>query len=68
MPSRWERKCNIPGYTRLLAAIMTRSAGAVIAKNKLGAILDVFQKLLGSAANEASAFELLESIVISIPK
>ncbi|KAI0124261.1 CAS/CSE protein [Xylariales sp. AK1849] len=68
LPTIWETRGNVPGCTRLLAAIIPRTAELIVAENQLEPILGIFQKLLSGKKTEQSAFEILESIVLSIPK
>ncbi|KAH8663966.1 CAS/CSE protein [Xylariales sp. PMI_506] len=68
LPTLWETRGNVPGCTRLLSAIIPRAADQIVAENQLEPILGIFQKLLSGKKTEQSAFEILEAIVISIPK
>jgi exportin-2 (importin alpha re-exporter) len=68
VPTLWETRGNIPGCTRLLAAILPRAADLIVAENQLEPVLGIFQKLLSGKKTDSSAFELLDSIVTSIPK
>uniref|UniRef100_A0A7S1Z2N2 Exportin-2 C-terminal domain-containing protein n=1 Tax=Trieres chinensis TaxID=1514140 RepID=A0A7S1Z2N2_TRICV len=66
-PMLWERKGNIPALTRLLQAYLLKGASEIVAMGQLMGLLGVFQKLVSSKANEASAFDLLSSVVIHVP-
>ncbi|KAF4553980.1 Importin alpha re-exporter-like protein [Elsinoe fawcettii] len=58
---------NIPALVRLLTAIIPRGAQHIVANNQLEQILIIFQKLVSSKANESLGFDLLESVVGSLP-
>ncbi|KAI0593042.1 chromosome segregation protein [Biscogniauxia sp. FL1348] len=64
----WETRGNVPALTRLLAAIIPRAAQSIVAENQLQPILGIFQGLLRGKKTEQNAFDLLESIVLSIPR
>ncbi|KAI1096818.1 putative mportin-alpha export receptor [Rostrohypoxylon terebratum] len=68
MPTLWETRGNIPALTRLLAAIIPRAANSIVAENQVQPILGIFQNLLRIKKTEQNAFDLLESIVLSIPR
>jgi exportin-2 (importin alpha re-exporter) len=68
VPTLWETRGNVPGCTRLLAAIIPRAADLIVSENQVEPILGIFQKLLSGKKTEQSAFEILESIVTSLPK
>lgn len=67
MPVMWESKGNIPALVRLVSSIITRGAQYIIENNHVEPILGIFQKLLSTKANESYGFDLLESVVASIP-
>ncbi|KAI1490432.1 chromosome segregation protein [Biscogniauxia mediterranea] len=64
----WETRGNVPALTRLLAAIIPRAAQSIVAENQLQPILGIFQGLLRGKKTEQNAFDLLESIILSIPR
>ncbi|KAI2623235.1 putative mportin-alpha export receptor [Hypoxylon sp. NC1633] len=68
MPTLWETRGNVPALTRLLAAIIPRASHSIVAENQVQPILGIFQTLLSGKKTEQSAFDLLESIVISIDR
>ncbi|KAI1339053.1 chromosome segregation protein [Xylariaceae sp. FL0016] len=68
MPTLWETRGNVPALTRLLSAIVPRATPMIIAENQLAPILGIFQGLLKGKRTEGNAFDLLESIVVSIPR
>ena len=67
-PILWERKGNVPALVRLLQAYFRKAGNELVAAGHLMGILGVFQKLVSSKANEASAFELLNSIICYLPQ
>ncbi|KAI1765599.1 putative mportin-alpha export receptor [Hypoxylon sp. FL1150] len=67
-PTLWETRGNIPALTRLLVAIIPRAASTIVAENQVQSILGIFQNLLRVKKTELHAFDLLESVVISIDK
>ncbi|KAI5862877.1 chromosome segregation protein [Durotheca rogersii] len=66
LPTLWETRGNVPALTRLLAAIIPRAAPSIVAENQVQSILGIFQNLLRSKRTETNAFDLLESVVVSI--
>lgn len=58
---------NVPALVRLLTAIIPRGASHIMSNNQLEPILVIFQKLVSSKANEALGFDLIETVVGSIP-
>lgn len=68
MPTLWETRGNVPALTRTLAAIIPRAASSIVAENQVQPILGIFQNLLRSKKTEQNAFDLLESIILSIPR
>ncbi|KAI1407444.1 putative mportin-alpha export receptor [Hypoxylon sp. FL1857] len=68
LPTLWETRGNVPALTRLLAAIIPRASRSIVAENQLQPILGIFQKLLSGKKTEQNAFDLLESIVVSIDR
>ncbi|KAI0379999.1 Cse1-domain-containing protein [Hypomontagnella monticulosa] len=67
-PAPWETRGNVPALTRLLAAIIPRASQTIVAEQQVQPVLGIFQSLLASKKTELSAFDLLESIVISIER
>mmetsp|Transcript_37310 Transcript_37310/g.42627 ORF Transcript_37310/g.42627 Transcript_37310/m.42627 type:complete len:811 (+) Transcript_37310:138-2570(+) len=67
-PAAWERKGNIPALTRLLRAYLQQAPVEVLKLDCFMKIMGVWQKLISSKSNERSAFELLTSIICSIPE
>lgn len=65
--SLWEQRGNVPALVRLLQAIVPRASSMVVQNNQMRSVLGIFQKLASSKANEAYAFELLETVVRSFP-
>ena len=63
----WETRGNAPGCTRLLAAIVPRAAQDIVAENQVEPVLGIFQKLLSGKKTEPNAFDVLDSIVVSLP-
>ncbi|KAI8965620.1 Cse1-domain-containing protein [Daldinia sp. FL1419] len=68
LPTLWETRGNVPALTRLLAAIIPRASRTIVAENHIQSVLGIFQTLLGGKKTEQNAFDLLESIVISIDR
>ncbi|KAI2473802.1 putative mportin-alpha export receptor [Annulohypoxylon bovei var. microspora] len=68
MPTLWETRGNVPALTRLLAAIIPRASRSIVAENQVQPVLGIFQNLLRSKKTEQNAFDLLESIVLSIDR
>lgn len=58
----------MPGAARLLAAIIPRAADTIVGANQIEPILGIFQRLLSGKKTEQSAFEILDAIVVSVPK
>ncbi|KAI1805565.1 Cse1-domain-containing protein [Daldinia bambusicola] len=68
MPTLWETRGNVPALTRLLAAIIPRAARAIVAENHIQSVLGIFQTLLAGKKTEQNAFDLLESVIISVDR
>ncbi|KAI1814780.1 CAS/CSE protein [Poronia punctata] len=68
LPVTWETRGNVPALTRLLVAIIPRAAQLIIAENQVQPILGIFQGLLRGRKTESNAFDLLESVCLSIPR
>lgn len=68
LPATWETRGNVPALTRLLIAIIPRAAQFIVAENQVQPILGIFQGLLRGRKTEGNAFDLLETIVLSIPR
>ncbi|KAI1468522.1 Cse1-domain-containing protein [Daldinia caldariorum] len=68
MPTLWETRGNVPALTRLLAAIIPRAARVIVAENHIQSVLGIFQTLLAGKKTEQNAFDLLESVIISIDR
>ncbi|SCV72042.1 BQ2448_4736 [Microbotryum intermedium] len=66
-PALWESKGNVPALVRLLRAFLAREAQSIVDANQLPPMLGVFQHLVGSKANDAYGFELLEAIFEYVP-
>ena len=66
-PAVWETRGNVPGCARLLSAIVLRAPDYVSAQGQLEQVLGIFQKLMFSKKTEQYAFDVLESVVISLP-
>ncbi|KAI3323164.1 CAS/CSE protein [Xylariaceae sp. AK1471] len=68
LPATWETRGNVPALTRLLVAIIPRAAQSIVAENQVQPILGIFQGLLRGKKTEPNAFDLLESVALSIPR
>ena len=68
LPTTWETRGNVPALTRLLVALIPRASQYIVAENQVQPILGIFQGLLRGKKTEQNAFDLLESVVLSIPK
>jgi exportin-2 (importin alpha re-exporter) len=67
MPALWESKGNVPALVRLLNAIIPRAPEHIVRGGQLEPILGIFQKLVSSKAHETYAFELIETVISSVP-
>ncbi|KAI0012782.1 CAS/CSE protein [Xylariaceae sp. FL0662B] len=66
LPTFWETRGNIPALTRLLVAIIPRASSSIVAGNQVQPVLGIFQNLLRGKKTEQNAFDLLESIALSV--
>ncbi|KAG7194699.1 importin-alpha export receptor [Scheffersomyces spartinae] len=68
-PTVWEFRGNIPGVTRLLIAILNQDSLVFTSdiEGSLVPLFGVFQKLASSKVNDIYGFELLETILLTIP-
>ncbi|KAH8102322.1 Cse1-domain-containing protein [Cristinia sonorae] len=67
-PASWQQKGSIPGLVKLLKAFLARDTAHVISTGQYTAILAVIQqRLIPSKLNDVWGFELLQSVVQTIP-
>ncbi|KAL2414776.1 Importin alpha re-exporter [Exophiala dermatitidis] len=66
-PTLWEQRGNIPALVRLLSAIIPRAADELIAANQVEAVLGIFQKLVSTKIYEGYGFDLLETVISTLP-
>ncbi|KAG5890853.1 hypothetical protein JTB14_016286 [Gonioctena quinquepunctata] len=66
-PILWERPANISPLVRLLSAFATQAAPQIVAQEKLGGYLGVFQKLIASKTNDHEGFLLMQSLIQHFP-
>ncbi|KAI0472065.1 chromosome segregation protein [Xylariaceae sp. FL0804] len=64
----WDVRGTVPALTRLLAAIIPRAAQSIVAENQVQPILGIFQGLLRGKRTEQNAFDVLEAVVIALPR
>ncbi|KAF2734875.1 Cse1-domain-containing protein [Polyplosphaeria fusca] len=67
LPRAWESRGNVPALVRLVTAMIPRNINGIVANNQLEPILGIFQQLILIKSHEASAFELIESVVGNLP-
>lgn len=58
---------NIPALVKLLQAYFVKGSNWIVANNQLEPILGIFQKLVSSKINDHHAFELLTTIIETVP-
>jgi exportin-2 (importin alpha re-exporter) len=68
LPPPWESKGNVPALVRFLSAVVIRDADDIVRTARLEPILGIFQKLVSSRSIETYAFELLDAVLVGIPK
>lgn len=66
-PVLWERPGNVRALSRLTQTYIEKGAQQIIASEKLGAVLGVFQKLLASKSNDHEGFYILQSLIEFVP-
>jgi exportin-2 (importin alpha re-exporter) len=66
LPTVWETKGNVPALVRLLTSMIPRDVQRITEK-LLEPILGIFQKLISTKVHESLAFDLIETIIASIP-
>ncbi|KAF9582671.1 importin-alpha export receptor, partial [Lunasporangiospora selenospora] len=66
-PTLWQQQGNIPALVKLLQAYFQKGASWIVTNNYLEPILGIFQKLIASKINDHHAFELLQTIVETVP-
>lgn len=66
-PDMWNTKGNVPALTRLLINVLPKGAEQIAANNQTEAVLVIFQKLVGTKANETHAMDLIEAVIYSFP-
>lgn len=67
-PLLWERPGNIHPLVRLLQAYVEKGSSKIVASQKLGGLLGVYQKLISSKANDHEGFYLVQSIIEHMPQ
>ncbi|RZC37968.1 exportin-2 [Asbolus verrucosus] len=66
-PVLWERPANISPLVRLLSAFTVHAAPQIVAQDKLGGFLGVFQKLIASKTNDHEGFHLMRNMIQNFP-
>lgn len=66
-PSVWQQQGNIPALVKLLQAYFIKGSSWIVANNQLEPVLGIFQKLVSSKINDHHAFELLTTIIETVP-
>lgn len=61
----WLLKGNVPALIKLLTSLIRRAHQELIAGDHIVPVLGIFKQLINSKANELSAFDLLDSIMVS---
>lgn len=64
----WERQGNIPALTRLLRAYIKFTPTFIIDQNRLNNVLGIFQRLIQIKSFDKYGFEILQDIVIYLPR
>ncbi|KAF2743012.1 Cse1-domain-containing protein [Sporormia fimetaria CBS 119925] len=67
MPAAWDTKANIPALNRLLTSMIPRDSQRIVDKKLVEPILGIFQKLISTRTHESLAFELIETVISTIP-
>lgn len=67
-PSLWESRGNIPALSRLLSTLVSRGGEYIASHNLLEPVLVIFQKLIASRLNDGYGFDILESVLASVPR
>jgi exportin-2 (importin alpha re-exporter) len=66
-PVLWERPANISPLVRLLSAFTVHAAPQIVAQDKVGGFLGVFQKLIASKSNDHEGFHLMKNMIQHFP-
>ncbi|OXA64637.1 Exportin-2 [Folsomia candida] len=66
-PPLWEKNANIPPLVQLLKIYVKKGVAQIVASDKLGAMLGVFQKLIASKSNDHEGFNLIRCLVDNLP-
>ncbi|KAF9962476.1 importin-alpha export receptor [Mortierella alpina] len=66
-PTLWQQQGNIPALVKLLQSYLQKGSGWIVANNQLEPLLGVFQKLISSKINDHHGFDLLQTMVLSMP-
>ncbi|XP_063902602.1 exportin-2-like, partial [Zophobas morio] len=68
-PVVWERIGNVPALTRILQSFLLKSGPIICGdENTLLLVLGSFQKLISSKANDHLGFEILNTLLYSVPR
>ncbi|EFA07339.1 exportin-2 [Tribolium castaneum] len=66
-PVLWERPANISPLVRLLSAFTVHAGHQIVAQDKVGGFLGVFQKLIASKSNDHEGFHLMQNMIQHFP-
>lgn len=62
-PDQWERPANVPALVRVLQAYLEKASKAIVAANRVSAVLGVFHKLIASKHTDHHGFYVLNTTI-----
>ncbi|KAH9278018.1 Exportin-2 [Echinococcus granulosus] len=68
VPPLWETQGAVMSLARLMQAYLLHNMEAVLATNKMDAILGVYQRLLTSKTNDVYAFTIISAFLLAFPR
>ncbi|VDM18146.1 unnamed protein product [Hydatigera taeniaeformis] len=68
VPPLWETQGAVMSLARLMQAYLLHNVEAVLATNKVDAILGVYQRLLNSKTNDVYAFTIISAFLLAFPR
>ena len=66
-PALWESQANSSGLVRLLQAYVIKGGEAILGEDTLRSVLGIFQKLISSKKYDHEGFNLLDTLVDTLP-
>jgi exportin-2 (importin alpha re-exporter) len=63
----WEQRGNVPALVRIWKALLLRGGDVIAQGGQVNGLLGVFQRLVGSKANDIWALEVVQGLYEALP-